>query len=126
MLHVKGAQINMNRLMLKSKIHGAIVTDANIEYEGSVTVDGTLMEKANLIENEHVVIWNVTNGSRVETYVINGKPDSGVVCANGAAAHHIRKGDKVIIASFAFYDENEVRSHKPLKVFVDGQNRIKS
>jgi len=114
----------MERFLLKSKIHRAIVTDANLEYEGSLTIDSTLMEAANVCEFERVVIWNVTNGSRIETYAICGKADSGIICANGAAAHHVSRGDRIIIATFASYNEAEVASHRPIRVFVSSENQI--
>lgn len=113
------------RHMLKSKIHRATVTDADIEYEGSVAIDQDLMDQAQLLENEAVYIWNVTNGHRLKTYVMEGRRGSGEVVINGAAAHLMRRGDLVIISSFAFVSEDEVASHKPVKVFVDDQNRIK-
>jgi aspartate 1-decarboxylase len=86
--------------MLKSKIHRATVTDANLEYEGSITIDENLMDAADLIEFEKVAIFDVTNGNRIETYVIRGERGTGVMCVNGAAAHQIRQGDIVIVASF--------------------------
>lgn len=116
----------MLRYLLKSKIHGATVTGANIKYEGSLTVDSTLLESADIVEHERVIIWNLTNGSRIETYAICGKPNSGIVCANGAAAHHIKKGDIIIIATFAAYSEEDRQNYKPIKVFVDERNRVKS
>lgn len=115
----------MDRKLLKSKIHRAVVTDSELEYEGSVTVDSALMEEANIAEYEHVHIWDVTNGARVETYAIRGRPGSGTVCINGAAAHHIKKGDRVIIATYSDYTEAEARSHSPRLVLVDEENRIK-
>lgn len=115
----------MLRYLLKSKIHGAVVTEANLDYEGSLTVDSALLEAANILEHERVVIWNLTNGSRIETYAISGRPGSGIVCANGAAAHHIKKNDVIIIATFASYSEEELKGHTPLKVFVDERNKIK-
>ncbi len=115
----------MLRYLLKSKIHGAIVTEADIAYEGSLTIDERLMSAANILEHERVVIWNLTNGSRIETYAIKGPAESGVICANGAAAHHIKKNDKVIIATFASYTEEEIKKHEPVKIFVDERNRIK-
>jgi aspartate 1-decarboxylase len=115
----------MNRKLLKSKIHRATVTDANLEYEGSVTLDGSLMEGANIKEYEHVCIWNLNSGARVETYAIVGKLNSGTVCINGAAAHHIKAGDKVIIASYGYYPEEEAKNHQPILLLVDDQNRPK-
>ena len=117
----------MYRYLLKSKIHGALITDADIRYEGSLTIDETLMKAANILEHERVVIWDITNGARIETYAITGKPGSGIVCANGAAAHHIKKGDEIIIATFASYAEDkEVAGHKPIKIFVDRNNTMKA
>ena len=114
----------MNRTLLKSKIHRATVTDANVAYEGSITVDKNLMEAADLVPYEQVHVFNVTNGHRFYTYVIEGRRGSGVICTNGAAAHLARDGDSIIIASFASYDENEVNKHNPKLVYVDGENKI--
>lgn len=100
----------MNRILLKSKIHRATVTEANLDYEGSVTIDENLMLAANLVEFEQVQIYDVTNGSRVTTYVITGPAGSGVICINGAAAHLVHVGDIVIIASYALFTEAEVAS----------------
>ena len=115
----------MNRFMLKSKIHRATVTDANIEYEGSITIDENLMDAADLIEFEKVAVFDVTNGNRIETYVIRGGRATGVMCVNGAAAHLIHKGDIIIIASFVAMDEIEAVRHQPKLVYVDSQNRIR-
>ncbi|MGH7790912.1 MAG: aspartate 1-decarboxylase [Thermodesulfobacteriota bacterium] len=114
----------MIRTLLKSKIHRATVTDANVAYEGSITVDKNLMEAADLVPYEQVHVFNVTNGHRFYTYVIEGRRGSGVICTNGAAAHLARDGDSIIIASFASYDENEVNKHNPKLVYVDGENKI--
>ncbi|HSQ22605.1 MAG TPA: aspartate 1-decarboxylase, partial [Coriobacteriia bacterium] len=91
----------MIRRMLKSKIHRATLTDANVDYEGSITIDAELMAAADIIEHEAVMVWDVTNGSRFETYAITGEPGSGVMCVNGAAAHLVSVGDLVIVATFA-------------------------
>ena len=115
----------MNRFMLKSKIHRATVTDANLEYEGSITIDENLMDAADLIEFEKVAIFDVTNGNRIETYVIRGERGTGVMCVNGAAAHQIHKGDIIIVASFVGMDEMEAVRHQPRLVYVDSQNRIR-
>lgn len=115
----------MFRTMLKSKIHRATVTMADLHYEGSVTIDTDLMKAANLITHEHVHIWDVTNGSRFETYVIPGAKGSGVIQINGAAAHLAKKGDHVIITSFSHFNPQEAKTHKPKIVFVDEKNRIK-
>lgn len=113
----------MQRIMLQSKIHRATVTDANLHYEGSITVDESLMEKANLIPFEQVHIYNVSNGERFETYVIRGPRNSGTICLNGAAARRVAKGDLIIIASYAMMDAEEARHHNPRLVYVDAQNR---
>ncbi len=114
----------MMRSMLKCKIHRATVTDAQLHYEGSVTVDRTLMDAAGLVSYEQVHIWNVDNGNRFSTYVIEGEADSGVICLNGAAARQVSKGDLVIIASFATYEEKELANFQPTLVYVDKANRI--
>ncbi len=114
----------MRRTLFKSKIHRATVTHADLHYEGSVTIDAELMRAADILPNEHVHIWNITNGSRIETYALEGEAGSGVVCVNGAAAHQHRPGDLVIIATFAeAEDEDEARQWKPTVVLVDGRNR---
>jgi len=114
----------MMKTMLKCKIHRATVTDAQLHYEGSVTVDRTLMDAAGLVEYEQVHIWNVDNGNRFTTYVIQGPADSGVICLNGAAARQVSKGDLVIIAAFGAFDEKELANFRPTLVYVDGKNRI--
>jgi len=115
----------MHRVMLKSKIHRLTVTDANIDYEGSITVDEDLMDVARLLQYEQVHIYNLTNGNRFETYVIKGERGSGEVCINGAAALLASPGDKVIIASYVILEEEEARGHQPILVYVDEGNRIK-
>lgn len=115
----------MRRTLFKSKIHRATVTHADLEYEGSITLDADLLRAADILPCEKVAIWNVTRGSRLETYALEGPAGSGLVCVNGAAAHHARPGDLVIIATFAeARDEAEARSWKPIVVHVDAQNRI--
>lgn len=114
----------MERKMLKSKIHRATLTGADLQYEGSVTIDLDLMEAADILPYEAVCIWDVNNGSRFETYAIEGERGSGVVCVNGAAARLVAPGDLVIIASFVSMDDREARSHEPKLVFVDDRNRI--
>ncbi len=116
----------MRRSMCKSKIHRATVTDANLTYEGSITLDPLLMEAANLLEFEKVHVVNIANGQRFETYVITGVEDSGDVVLNGAAARLVQPGDKVIIMSYASYDEAELDDFEPLLVFVDDHNRIRA
>jgi aspartate 1-decarboxylase len=109
--------------LLKSKIHRAIVTEANLDYEGSVTIDQRLMELANIVEFEQVHIYDVTNGNRIITYAITGPPDSGTICINGAAAHKVHPGDIVILATYALLNEGEQAGHQPRVVRVDSQNR---
>jgi aspartate 1-decarboxylase len=111
---------------LKSKIHRATITEANLEYEGSITIDKTLLEATGLREYEKVQVLNINTGARLETYVIEGEADSGVICLNGAAARLGQKGDKVIIISYCFLSEEEARKHKPHVISVDNDNRIKS
>jgi aspartate 1-decarboxylase len=114
----------MERKMLKSKIHRAVVTGADLHYEGSVTIDKELMEAADIIPYEAVSIWNVTTGNRFETYAIEGERGSGVICINGAAARMVAPKDLVIIACFVGMDDDEAASHQPRLVFVDEQNRM--
>ncbi|RKT83898.1 L-aspartate 1-decarboxylase [Saccharopolyspora antimicrobica] len=114
----------MFRTMLKSKIHRATVTQADLHYVGSVTVDADLMDAADLLEGEQVAIVDVTNGARLETYVITGERGSGVIGINGAAAHLIEPGDIVILLSYGVMDELESRSFRPKVIFVDADNRI--
>lgn len=116
----------MRRSMCKSKIHRATVTDANLAYEGSITLDPVLMAAADIVEYEKVHVVNISNGARFETYVITGVDDSGDVVLNGAAARLVQPGDKVIIMSYASYDEAELDGFEPLLVFVDDHNRIRS
>lgn len=114
----------MLRSVLKSKIHRATVTDADLHYEGSVSIDEDLLEAADLLPNEHVHVWDVTNGNRFETYALKGKRGSGTVCINGAAAHLAKKGDIVIITTFALLDEKELKKHQPQVILVNAQNKI--
>ena len=114
----------MDRKMLKSKIHRATVTGADLHYEGSVTIDRDLMQAADIIPYEAVCIWDVNNGSRFETYAIEGEPGSGVICLNGAAARMVAPKDLVIIASFVALSNAEALVHEPKLVFVDDQNRM--
>ncbi|WP_236796353.1 aspartate 1-decarboxylase [Amycolatopsis sp. GM8] len=115
----------MYRTMLKSKIHRATVTQADLHYVGSVTIDETLMRAADLLPGEQVSIVDITNGARLETYVIAGEKDSGVIGINGAAAHLVHPGDLVILISYAQMDGAEAVSFRPRIVFVDRENRIK-
>lgn len=114
----------MYRTMLKSKIHRAVITEANLHYVGSITIDTDLLEKANIVEHEKVQIVNVNNGARLETYVIAGPRGSGAVCLNGAAARLVQPGDLVIIISYALVPENQATEFQPTVVFVDEKNRI--
>ena len=113
----------MNISVLKSKIHRATITQAELNYIGSVTIDEDLMEAAGLYEYEHVHIVNVNSGSRIETYVIAGERGSGVICLNGAAARAGQRGDMVIIMSYADMTPEELKDHSPKVVFVDENNR---
>jgi aspartate 1-decarboxylase len=114
----------MKRTLLKSKIHRATVTDANLLYQGSVTIDPVLMAAADLVQFERVEIYNCTNGERFATYAIAGTPGLGQIVINGAAAHKAGAGDVVILATYADYEDAECRAHQPSLVFVDGRNRI--
>ena len=114
----------MRRRMFLGKIHRATVTHADLDYEGSVTVDERLLEAAGILEHEEVHIWNVTRGTRLATYALRGPRDSGVICVNGAAAHLMRPGDIAIIATFGEMTDEEAREHTPKVVLVDAQNRM--
>lgn len=114
----------MYRIMLKSKIHRAVVTEANLNYMGSITVDATLLEAANILPHEKVQVVNNNNGARLETYVIPGPAGSGTICLNGAAARLVQPGDVVIIISYAGVPEEKAASHQPTVVFVDAENKI--
>lgn len=116
----------MLRQILKSKIHRARVTDACVDYEGSVTIDEELMKAASIAPWEKVLIANLNNGSRIESYAIPGEAGSGVICMNGGAARHAQKGDLVIIMTFAVLNEEEIEAHPPKVIYVDQQNRILS
>ncbi|BAF58403.1 aspartate 1-decarboxylase [Pelotomaculum thermopropionicum SI] len=110
--------------MLKSKIHRATVTESNLNYMGSITIDEELMEAADILPNEKVQVVNNNNGARFETYVIKGPRGSGVICLNGAAARLVQPGDLVIIISYAIMDAGEARTYRPAVVMVDGRNKI--
>lgn len=110
---------------LFSKIHRATVTDANLNYVGSITIDETLMKAAKIKEWQKVDILDINNGERFQTYVIKGEPDSGCICLNGAAARKVQPGDKVIIVSYASLDPEELENYKPTIVMVDENNKIK-
>ena len=110
--------------LLKSKIHRATVTDANLDYVGSLTLDPILMKEANLNEYEKIHVLNITNGSRLITYIIRGESGSGEVCINGAAAHLVSKGDLVIIAAYCSISETDTKNFKPTIVHVDNKNNV--
>ena len=110
--------------MFRSKIHRATVTEANLNYMGSITIDEALLEASGILPNEKVAVVNNNNGSRFETYVIKGPRDSGVVCLNGAAARLAQPGDVVIIIAYALLDKREAQSFKPTIVMVDGKNKV--
>lgn len=115
----------MRRSMLKSKIHRLTVTDANIDYEGSLTVDAGLLEAADILPFEAVHVWNITRGTRFQTYAIVGAPASGVVCVNGGAAHLIKPGELIIVATFTEMEDGLARVHRPRIVHVDEKNRLR-
>lgn len=112
--------------MLKSKLHRVRVTDANVDYEGSVAIDSSLMETASILPFEKVEVYNITNGNRFQTYAIEAPPGSGTISINGAAAHLAKKGDIVIIASYAVLEEEEARAHRPRLVYVDDKNAVRA
>lgn len=115
----------MRRRMLKSKIHRATVTDANLEYEGSLTIDADLLEASDILPFEEIHVWNVTNGSRLTTYAMEGPRGSGMICVNGAGAHLVRPGHLVIIATYTTLKTVSARRHRPTIVLVDEKNRVK-
>ncbi|HSV31938.1 MAG TPA: aspartate 1-decarboxylase [Atribacteraceae bacterium] len=114
----------MQRILCKSKIHKATVTDANLNYEGSITIDEALMDAANLLPYEKVQVVNNNNGARFETYIISGKRDSGTICLNGAAARLVQPGDLLIIISYAQLDEAELTDFQPKIVTVNEKNQV--
>ncbi|HZG55091.1 aspartate 1-decarboxylase [Paenibacillus sp.] len=114
----------MFRTMMKSKIHRAVVTEANLNYVGSITIDEDLMDATDILPNEKVQVVNNTNGARLETYVIPGPRGEGTICLNGAAARLVQPGDVVIIISYAMMTEEQARSYKPKVAIMDGHNRI--
>jgi aspartate 1-decarboxylase len=115
----------LRRFMLKSKIHRLTVTDAEVDYEGSLTLDPELLELADIIPYEEVHVWNVTRGSRLRTYAIAGEPGSNVVCVNGAAAHLAQPGDLIIVATFTQMEDEAARAYKPRVVLMDKGNRVR-
>ena len=114
----------MQRTLLKSKLHRVTTTHSELHYEGSCAIDENLLEAADILENEQVVIWNVNNGERFTTYAIRAERGSGIISVNGSAARRAAPGDLLIIASFANYDESELAAHKPKLIYADAQNRI--
>ena len=115
----------MLRMLMKSKIHGATVTEANLRYTGSITIDRNLLKASDIRPFERVQIVNLHNGSRVETYVLEGPAGTGTICMNGAAARWAQVGDKVIIISYGLMNAAEMRKHRPKVLFADEKNRIK-
>jgi aspartate 1-decarboxylase len=112
------------RKLLAAKIHRVTVTGANVDYEGSITIPPELLKAAGIADYESVHVWNITRGTRLETYAITGRPGSGDICANGAAAHLISPGDQVILAAYAFVPADRVQLHRPRLVFVNERNQI--
>lgn len=113
----------MQRTMMRSKIHRAVITDANVDYVGSITLDRHLMEAADLLEYEKIHVLDINNGARFETYVIEGEPGSGEVCVNGAAARLVQPGDLVIVIAYGIYESSELEDHQPVTVHVTQDNR---
>lgn len=114
----------MQLTMLKSKIHRATITEANLNYVGSITIDKALMKTAGILEYEQVQIVDINNGQRFETYVIPGEENSGVMCLNGATARLVQPGDKIIIMCYCTLDKEEVKDHEPVVVLVDDENKV--
>ncbi len=116
----------MFRSMLKSKIHRARVTEADLHYVGSVTIDRDLLQAADIVPNEKVLVVNLNNGARFETYAFEGASGSGVICMNGGCARHVQVGDTVLVLAFAWIEDAKARDFKPKVVFVDEENRVAS
>ncbi len=114
----------MLREMCKSKIHAATVTETNLKYHGSITIDKTLLDSVDILHYERVQVLNINNGTRVETYVIEGESDSGIICLNGAAARWAQPGDRVIIISYCLVEDKEARNWKPKIILVDENNKL--
>ncbi|MFZ7120347.1 MAG: aspartate 1-decarboxylase [Eubacteriaceae bacterium] len=110
--------------MLKSKLHRATITDANINYVGSITIDSNLMKQSDILPGEKVQVVNINNGARFETYTIEGKTNDGMICVNGAAARLVQKGDKIIIISYALMDKNEAKNYQPAICILNDSNEI--
>ena len=111
--------------MMKSKIHRATVTETNVDYEGSLTIDEDLLKAADILPNEQIHVWDVTNGTRLITYALAGPRGSGAICVNGAGAHVIKTGDLIIIATYAEMKNRDARRYEPLVVLVDEKNRAR-
>ena len=114
----------MTREMLRAKVHRITVTECNVEYEGSLTLDATLMQACDMVPYERIDVYDVDNGNRFSTYLIEGAPGSGACCVNGAAARLVEVGHKLIVASYCAVDESEVRGHEPKVALVDARNRL--
>ncbi len=114
----------MKRIVLKSKIHRATVTETNVDYEGSLTIDTDLLEAADILPYEQIHVWDVTNGTRLITYALPAEAGSGTVCVNGAGAHLIQRGNKIIIATFTELKTKAARRHQPITIFVNEHNQI--
>ena len=114
----------MFRMMMNSKLHRATVTEADLNYVGSITIDSELLETAGLLPNEKVHVVNNNNGARFETYIIAGERGSGVICVNGAAARLVQRGDIVIILSYVYMSDEEARTHEPTVLIMDDENRV--
>lgn len=110
--------------MLKAKIHRAVVSETNLHYEGSVTIDSALMNESGILPYEEISVWNITSGERFNTYAVPGRPETGEIIVNGAAAHKANKGDIVIIATFAYMEPEAAIKHRPVIVLVDKSNRV--
>ncbi|WP_210469168.1 aspartate 1-decarboxylase [Sporosarcina sp. 6E9] len=115
----------MFRMMMNSKLHRATVTEANLDYVGSITIDSELLDAADMLPNEKVHVVNNNNGARFETYIIAGEAGSGVICVNGAAARLVQKGDIVIILSYAYVSNEEAKEHIPTVLLMDKRNKVK-
>jgi len=115
----------MKRIMLKSKVHKVAATEINLEYDGSLTLDASLMEAAEMVPNEQIHVYNIKNGKRFITYLIKGERDSGVVRINGSTAHEVEVGDRLIIATYVLMEDRETDYYMPKLVLVDGNNKIK-
>ena len=118
-------RVGVRRLMMKSKLHRATVTETNLDYEGSLTIDTDLLEAADILPHEQVHVWDVTNGARLVTYALPGERGSGTMCVNGAGAHLIKTGDVIIVATYAELEDAEAKLHMPRVVFLGPANRVK-